>query len=118
MDYWGNPLYCGAPDIGAPEYSSPATIGNDQEEPSGRESSFINAYPNPTTGMVTLEMKDVADHSEIHAQAYGMQGALEFSACLTGEREHGISLAHLPAGIYFIRVTAGEKTETIKIVKQ
>ncbi len=118
-DFWGNVLYNGAPDIGAHEYTGPSLgMQRDPEGQSGREQSFVRVFPNPSTGICTFEFQNVAENCRIRTEGYGNTGAAVFTADLRGEKRHNYSLSHLPAGIYFVRVIAGEKMETIKIIKQ
>ncbi|MCX6267337.1 MAG: T9SS type A sorting domain-containing protein [Bacteroidetes bacterium] len=118
-DFWGNPLYNGAPDIGAYEYPlPPAGIGNDEVAIAGQKSSLLRAFPNPTSGKFTLEFPGFPSDCIVKADCFGIYGERSFSSDVTGKQEHTFSLANSPAGIYFIRVTAGSKSETIKVIKQ
>ena len=92
--------------------------GDDQEGQLFTERSFFKVYPNPTTGIFTIELQDVPENTRIHMEGYGMHGEKAFSADLSGGQKHGFSLAQQPSGIYFIRVTAGTKVETVKIIKR
>ncbi len=113
---WGyittNGSYCGT--------KSPGIVmsaGNSTQDQNGPERSMFKVYPNPTSGIFTLELQDVPDHVKIQLEGYGMHGEKAFSADLTGEHTHRFSLAQQSAGIYFIRIIAGEKVETVKIIK-
>ena len=49
---------------------------------------------------------------------YGIMGEKILTAILTGEHKHEFSLSDRPSGVYFIRVITGDKSETLKVIKQ
>ncbi|MCX6267335.1 MAG: alpha/beta hydrolase fold domain-containing protein [Bacteroidetes bacterium] len=105
--------YCGT--------KAPAMAMNSENAPvelPTHEQSLFRVYPNPSSGSFILEMNNIPENCRIRAEGYGMHGEKTFSEDLTGERKHNFSLSEHPAGIYFIRVIAGENVETIKIIKQ
>ncbi|MFZ4521289.1 MAG: alpha/beta hydrolase fold domain-containing protein [Bacteroidales bacterium] len=91
---------------------------NNPELPVISDLSLVKLYPNPTTGSFTIGVTNAPPDCRVYTVGYGMQGQKVFSADLTGESSHVFSLAGYPAGIYIVRIVAGEKVETIKIIKQ
>jgi hypothetical protein len=75
-------------------------------------------YPNPTTGNFILELKDENPADNVQVNVYGVCGERVLSGVMNGERKHSYSLAGRPAGVYFIRVTSGNRAGTVKIIKQ
>jgi hypothetical protein len=53
----------------------------------------------------------------IRVEIFGMRGDKVLSAQITGEFRHEFSLSDNPAGIYLIKVVAGNKVLTAKLVK-
>lgn len=115
-DFWGNPLYNGAPDIGANEYTLPATSIDDKPE-SLTKQKMIKCYPNPTSGVFIIEQQDVVKGSSMTAELFGIHGELVLTAGPGRERKHSVSLSHLPAGVYVLRATTEKMVETIRIIK-
>ena len=110
---WGyiapNGPYCQTP-------SMPAVVKSDVEILPATPQSSFKIYPNPTTGNFILELTNYAN--TVFVDIYGLWGEKVLTAALIGERKHEFSLSDRPVGIYFIRVVSGDKTETVKIIKQ
>jgi hypothetical protein len=49
---------------------------------------------------------------------YGIWGEKILSEILNEEYKHEFSLGDRPSGVYFIRVTTGNRVEAAKIIKQ
>ena len=79
--------------------------------------SHFRVYPNPTTGVFTVERSgDPLETAEV--RCYGIMGNLLFSSAISGELKKQFSLADRPTGVYFIRISQGELHETMKIIRQ
>jgi hypothetical protein len=79
----------------------------------------IRLFPNPTAGTLTLEFTgEVPGDGAVQIlDRYGRQLYREDLA--NGQRMHSLSVAALPAGMYFLRVTAaGVPVWTEKVVKE
>ena len=68
-------------------------------------------YPNPTTGICYL--------SGISAQASVVVRSIDGSNYYTGKYDdaRGIDLSTAPSGLYLVTITSGQKTETMKVMK-
>ena len=95
-------------------------------KPSQEETTFIpeimshqsvKVYPNPTTGIFTVEVNGEDQAAMIKAEIYSMGGIKVFSVDLASVRKHEFSLARLKPGIYFIHVFTNEQSEILKLVK-
>ena len=76
----------------------------------------INVFPNPTTGELKIENGELRIENVEIFDVYGRK--LLSHHLITSSSNHLINIVHLPAGIYFVRITT-EKGEVIKkIVKQ
>ena len=98
-------------------YSAPTSYWNTlfagriEEDCSGLEDAEfaeLSVYPNPTRGKVTfnqaIEKIEVIDLSGKTLQTY--------------ENANEINIEALPAGVYHLRMTIGDKTTTRKIIKE
>ncbi len=75
-------------------------------------------YPNPTTGAFTLEQSGGNGFDYMKIDIYSMLGEKILSERITGEKKHQFMFGNVPAGIYLVRILAGDKVETIKLIKQ
>ena len=74
--------------------------------------SAFKVYPNPVKDNLTVET-----HSMCDIEVYNLMGALVFSqkGC-TGKTV--VSMESMPAGLYFVRLTTGKNSETMRFVKE
>ena len=72
-----------------------------KEHPSHEE---INVFPNPTNGLVRIEGATVSE-----VQVYNTMGQLVKTVGDTNE----IDMAHLPEGVYFLRITAKDGQQRV-----
>ena len=79
--------------------------------------SLFKLYPNPTTGSFTLEFNAGTASGKASVEIYGIRGEKVLNTELTGQGKHDLSLEGQPAGIYFVRLISGGKTETTRIIK-
>lgn len=98
--------------------SMPALAMAQDEIPKSIQQSSFKVYPNPTTGNFILELTGGSTAESVRVDVYGIWGEKILSTNINGERKHEFSLSSNPPGMYFIRVTYGNKSETAKIVKK
>jgi len=79
---------------------------------------FYRIYPNPTTGVFTLELNDAETPGKTMVEIYGMKGEKLLSYELTGAQRHAFSLSGNPAGIYLFRIISALNSGTTRIIKQ
>ena len=80
--------------------------------------SGIKVYPNPTTGIFTLEMAESAANSRVDVQIFSMIGELVQQTNISGEKSHEFNLSSQPRGIYILRVLQGENIFMEKVIRQ
>lgn len=90
--------------------------------PLGLDDLFLNGdvsvYPNPSKGEFTIDMTVLAD-SDITVQVENILGAIVYTSTpgsVQGTYSENISLGNAPAGMYFVRVLAGEQQLVKKII--
>ncbi len=83
----------------------------------GYENPNFVVYPNPTTGLYTLEQKGGGEFGMLTVELFGVQGEKLMTTELTGEKKHEFSLSAFPAGLYIMQIYAGEISETVRIMK-
>ena len=77
---------------------------------------IFSAYPNPTSDILTLEVKDI-EPSNLRYQIYDISGKLLQIGLIIGNQTD-IDMTNLLPAIYFVKVTQGNKElKTFKIIK-
>ena len=77
-----------------------------------KSNSFrVNVYPNPTNGVITLNVKD--QKGALQVEVYDLSGRL-----LITTSSSVINLEHYKKGIYIIKVIAGDKYKQIKVFRK
>ncbi|MDX1351316.1 MAG: DUF1566 domain-containing protein, partial [Putridiphycobacter sp.] len=80
------------------------------------EQIYLNAYPNPTGGMLTIQTVDI--HSQINVTVRNVIGEAIASYIFEDENQFKVEI-NGPAGIYFINVKAANgATNTFKVIKE
>ncbi|MDP1622542.1 MAG: T9SS type A sorting domain-containing protein [Bacteroidales bacterium] len=105
--------YCGAKSSSLVS----ADAGGEEGKPVIVDKPNLKIYPNPTNGNFRMEFSGLQQGEAIRVDIYGMRGETVMSEMVKGETAHEFSLSDKPAGIYFIKVIAGEKFMTSKLVK-
>jgi hypothetical protein len=82
------------------------------------EKPYFTVYPNPTTGNVIIALNGGLTDDKVTVDVYGIWGEKILSEILNEEYKHEFSLGDRPSGVYFIRVTTGNRVEAAKIIKQ
>ena len=75
----------------------------------------IVLYPNPTSGDFTVVSKGMPAATQV--EVYGMDGARIVSMDPGGNTACTVRFADRPAGLYLVRVTAGNLLRTFKLIK-
>jgi hypothetical protein len=75
----------------------------------------IKIYPNPATTELWLQLPENMPPSLAKIELYGPTGKLLYKAQPTSQF-HKIETAHLPAGLYLVRLWDGERWRTEKVV--
>jgi hypothetical protein len=76
----------------------------------------ILIYPNPTKGLITLNIANLGKDDDVKMTLHNITGDLIFSPVLNNQ-ESTIDMSKHPNGTYFLRVIIGARSETFKIVK-
>jgi hypothetical protein len=82
-------------------------------QPTAESKSNVVVYPNPFTDKLTVLIKS-AKTADI--ALYSIEGTL--LATYRNLNEVEIATGKLPAGVYVVKVTAGDKTESVMVVKK
>ena len=109
-------LYCTAPknSIAA---NVPDSIVRPDQPGLAQGNGLFRVFPNPTTGIFTVEMLDAAGMKPAHIELFGMQGRLVSGMDLMNQSTHTFDLGTNPPGLYIIRVVVGNEEKTARILK-
>ncbi len=75
----------------------------------------IKIYPNPATTELWLQLPENLPLAQAQIELYGPTGKLLYRVQLASQF-HKIETAHLPAGLYLVRLWDGERWRTEKVV--
>jgi hypothetical protein len=74
-------------------------------------------YPNPTTGLLTLELSEYPQHA-IQLQVLNNLGQVVINKQLNGQQLYQFDLSNFDAGLYHVRMLSNNKVITRKVMKQ
>lgn len=80
------------------------------------ETHFFTIYPNPTSGIFTLEFFLEKEAASICVEIYSIQGTLVYKEDVTAFVQQKFSLENEQPGLYILRAIAGEETGVGKII--
>jgi len=78
----------------------------------------VSVYPNPTEGAFTVDISNVPAETECEICIYDTQGRLMEKRNISHSRRVFFDISSYKSGIYFLRMTIGEKASTTKIMKK
>ncbi|MCX6269402.1 MAG: T9SS type A sorting domain-containing protein [Bacteroidetes bacterium] len=95
-----------------------AVLAGTEDVAGAPEQTFCKIYPNPTSGVFSLEIKGLEPSEKVRAEIYGIRGEKLSTRELAGDRITEFSIGSLRDGIYLMHIFAGKNYTTIKILKQ
>jgi hypothetical protein len=106
--------YC----IPVPAVKQAITSDSPEPDPAANH-PFLRVFPNPTSGVFTLDIKgDESFSGTVSIEIFDMRGSKVVETEMSGNGQLEMSLAGKPAGIYVIHAYSGSRTETSKIIRQ
>jgi hypothetical protein len=109
-----NETYC----PGSPSSMVTETVEGAETVPEMAAGAFFKIYPNPTNDKICLELDPAFRDTKTVVHIFGMVGDLIQQKEGMGNDHYEFSLGGKTPGIYFIRVMAGDRIETKKILKK
>ena len=85
--------------------------------PEKTNGSYARVYPNPTSGLFTVELNGPGKTGLTRIEIYNINGVKVMAEGLHGERKHQFAGSEFKPGIYFIRVYSENQVETVKLIK-
>jgi hypothetical protein len=89
----------------------------EEQTASSQNSGEIRVWPNPTSGMATLDLTSLPYGESISIQLLTVFGKTVRRMTLTGGAKHRLNIMELSTGIYFIKISAPGETVTLKLVR-
>ncbi|WP_197076979.1 T9SS type A sorting domain-containing protein [Hymenobacter terrenus] len=75
-------------------------------------SRALSLYPNPTAGVVTLEVRGANANGKPEVQVTNLLGQTVHTSALQDNSRHELNLSHLAKGLYLVRVQTGTEFTT------
>ncbi len=82
------------------------------------ETIVSNLYPNPTDGILNVELKPREGARTVYATVLNMNGQRVVFKAYTQDGQYQLNLSDLPNGNYVVRLSEGERTQTEAITIQ
>jgi hypothetical protein len=112
--YWRTSYRIG----GSPfENDTPLSL-EDKEITAISQSHGILIYPNPTTGLLTLQRSDEYGEQAMKMELFNISGTLMYSTTIYSDLEIDLQSLDLRCGLYILRLDLADHVETHKIVYQ
>jgi hypothetical protein len=92
-------------------------LSGDYSSSSLREKYSLMIYPNPTAGLVNIELNDLPENTGATLLISGLRGEILHQASLPGSEKYTTDLSGWPPGIYIVRVISVDQFYTAKIIK-
>ena len=77
----------------------------------------LKIYPNPTKGMLRVEIPLNVLEEQVFLRVYNMQGTLVADQLVSGETSF-VDLGSRPSGLYIMKISSGMMVSEWKIVKE
>jgi len=77
----------------------------------------VSAYPNPTTGLLNIELTGFDIELTSTTEIFGNMGERIFYSDNLGQSAITVDLSDRPSGIYILRISNGDHTSIQKIVR-
>ncbi|SCY76232.1 T9SS type A sorting domain-containing protein, partial [Flavobacterium caeni] len=77
------------------------------------DDALFSVYPNPTFDVVTVRYAKAIEHVSVH----NVLGQSVLSDNIDANQGQ-VDLSHLTAGTYFVKITSGEASKTVKVIKK
>ena len=74
----------------------------------------FSAYPNPTTGLLNIKSKTDVDNVTV----YNLLGQSVASFNKNQIIDSTVNLSELSEGLYLVKITSGDKTQTLRVTKE
>jgi hypothetical protein len=107
--------YCGTKEIAV--VSTESEINGKETLPM-QEGTDFRIYPNPTTGVFTLEFNPDIEPQNTVVQIINLTGKIIRTEELNEVQQYKFDLTGQSRGIYLVRIIQGGRMETEKVVKQ
>jgi hypothetical protein len=77
----------------------------------------LNVYPNPTTGLVTLQLAEVPRQGT-DLRVFNVLGQVVIERQVITRQQHSIDLGQLPRGVFYLHLQSGRHTKIVRVVVQ
>jgi len=95
---------------------APVVIESIEEAGLSLMNNTFKIFPNPTTGVFSIEQRGETITSQVRVEVLGPFGGNILTTELQPVRKQEVSIKGNPPGIYFVKLTAGEKVQTVKVI--
>ncbi len=84
--------------------------------PTGNDLFEILIYPNPTSGLLNINMGDKYNGETLQLQISNLRGQVLLTKEVTNTSEFSMEISHLPKGMYYLTINNSKSTFSTKII--
>jgi hypothetical protein len=88
-----------------------------EEVPVFDTDQFFKVYPNPTTGLFTLELNVTDEYDKVRFEIFTMLGENLMHTELPLMSHYQFNISDLKRGVYLMRIVRGEEAGMVKLIK-
>ncbi len=82
------------------------------------EGLYVNVYPNPTRGALTLEVQLLNHEERIRVEVLNHMGKMIYSREMPAQTHYSLDIANEKPGMYFVRIIQGNEMTLQRVIKQ
>ncbi len=86
-------------------------------EPVRKKKSLCRLFPNPNDGSFQIQLPETVKQNTINVDVFDMLGTLVYSAVFSKE-SISVQAYNLPAGVYLVKLSGGDYTDSIKFIRR
>lgn len=84
----------------------------------GKLLRLFSVSPNPAANTLNIDASDPALMQNLLLKIYSVDGRLLKTQSITGDYKHSIDVDELANGLYYLNISAGDDSQTLKFIKE
>jgi|GEM_PF-2775261 len=86
-------------------------------EPVRKKPSVVKLFPNPNAGIFQIMLPETIKQKTVNVNIFDMLGTLVYSGTFSKD-DISVQASNLPAGVYLVKLSAGDYNDSIKFIRR